>query len=52
MNAELGNMQLLRKQNKCRKFYKEINMAKKEIQGTGGNTRWMGKTLCQIINWQ
>ena len=29
MNVELENMELLRKQHDCRKFYKEINMARK-----------------------
>ena len=29
MNVELENMELLRKQHDCRKFNKEINMARK-----------------------
>ena len=29
MNVELENMELLRKQHDCRKFYKEINVARK-----------------------
>jgi hypothetical protein len=28
MNVELENMELLRKQNECRKFYKEINITR------------------------
>ena len=29
MNVELENMELLRKQHECRKFYKEINVPRK-----------------------
>jgi len=29
MNMELENSELLRKQHQCRKFYKEISMARK-----------------------
>jgi len=29
---ELENMELLRKQHECRKFYKEINMARKQVK--------------------
>jgi arylamine N-acetyltransferase len=32
MNMELENMELLRKQHECRKFYKEINMARKQVK--------------------
>jgi cell division protein FtsL len=32
MNVELENMELLRKQHDCRKFYKEINMARKQFK--------------------
>jgi len=31
MNVELENMELLRRQHECRKFYKEINMARKQF---------------------
>ena len=31
MNVELGNMEMLRKQHECRKFYKEINMARNQF---------------------
>jgi hypothetical protein len=29
---ELENTELLRKQHECRKFYKEINMARKQVK--------------------
>ena len=29
---ELENMELLRKQHECRKFYKEINIARKQFK--------------------
>jgi len=29
MNVKLENMELLKKQHECRKFYKEISMARK-----------------------
>jgi len=32
MNVELENMELQRKQHDCRKFYKEINMARKQFK--------------------
>jgi len=32
MNVELENMELLRKQHDCRKFYKEINMLRKQFK--------------------
>jgi len=32
INMELENMELLRKQHECRKFYKEINMARKQVK--------------------
>jgi len=32
MNQELENMELLRKQHECKKFYKEINMARKQFK--------------------
>jgi len=32
MNGELENMEMLRKQHECRKFYKEINMARKQFK--------------------
>ena len=32
MNMELENMELLRKQHECRKFYKEINIARKQFK--------------------
>ena len=31
MNVELENMEVKRKQHECRKFYKEINMARKQF---------------------
>jgi len=31
MNVELENTELQRKQHECSKFYKEINMAKKQF---------------------
>ena len=30
MNVELENIELLRKEHECRKFYKEINMTRKK----------------------
>jgi len=32
MNVELENMELLRKQHECTKFYKEIDMARKQFK--------------------
>jgi arylamine N-acetyltransferase len=32
INMELENMELLQKQHECRKFYKEINMARKQVK--------------------
>jgi hypothetical protein len=32
MNVELENIELMRKQHECRKFYKEINMARKQFK--------------------
>ena len=32
VDVELENMELLRKQHDCRKFYKEINMARKQFK--------------------
>ena len=32
MNVELENMELLWKQHECRKFYKEINMARMQFK--------------------
>jgi len=32
MNAELENMELLRKQHEWRKFYEKINMARKQFK--------------------
>ena len=32
MNVELENMELVRKQNDCRKFYNVINMARKHFK--------------------
>jgi len=32
MNVELENMQLLWQQHECRKFYKEINIARKQFK--------------------
>ena len=31
MNAELTNTELQRKQHECKKFYKEINMSRKQF---------------------
>jgi hypothetical protein len=32
MNMVLENMELLQKQHECRKFYKKINMARKQVK--------------------
>jgi len=32
INMELENMELLRKQHECRKFYKEINITRKQFK--------------------
>jgi len=32
MNMELGNIELLRKQHECRKFHREINIARKQFK--------------------
>ena len=32
MNVELENMELMQKQHDCRKFYKEINVARKQFK--------------------
>jgi hypothetical protein len=35
MNAESENMELLQQQHDCRKFYKEINVARKQFKPKG-----------------
>jgi hypothetical protein len=44
MNVELENMELLRKQHDCRKFYRGVNMARKQFKPSPYTKRVRKKT--------